>query len=98
MVASAKDTEGYPAFPGARSRRATFGLHASSRGRDACVGDLHVAAVTANAPRAVHFTRATPGIPVALAGVGRREHVTANPAAASLPRLSREAHLRPYRQ
>lgn len=51
-----------------------------------------------NAQRAIQFTRSTPGIAVALVGMGRREHVTENLGVAKLIPLSREAYQRLYRQ
>jgi aryl-alcohol dehydrogenase-like predicted oxidoreductase len=41
-----------------------------------------------DAVRAIQFTRSTPGIAVALVGMGRREHVLENIAVAKTPRLS----------
>lgn len=49
-----------------------------------------------DAQRAIQFTRSTPGIEVALVGMGRREHVEENLGAARVPPLSREQYQRLY--
>ena len=46
--------------------------------------------LTANAQRAIQFTRSTPGISVALVGMGQREHVLENIGVAAVPPLDRE--------
>ena len=51
-----------------------------------------------NAQRAIQFTRSTPGISVALAGMGRRGHVLENLGVAAAPPMGREAYQRLYRQ
>lgn len=50
-----------------------------------------------DAQRAIQFTRSTPGISVALVGMGRREHVLENLGVAKIPPAPREAYLRLYR-
>lgn len=50
-----------------------------------------------DAQRAIQFTRSTPGIAVALVGMGRREHVLENLGVARVPPVSREQYLRLYR-
>ena len=50
-----------------------------------------------NAQRAIQFTRSTPGIAVALAGMSRREHVIENAGVARVPPLTPEQYLRIYR-
>jgi aryl-alcohol dehydrogenase-like predicted oxidoreductase len=54
-------------------------------------------ALDSDAQRAIQFTRSTPGISVALVGMGRREHVEENLRIASIPPASREEYLRFYR-
>ncbi len=49
-----------------------------------------------DAQRAIQFTRSTPGIAVALVGMGRPEHVRENLAIAKAPPASREQYLRLY--
>lgn len=49
-----------------------------------------------DAQRAIQFTRSTPGIAVALVGMGRREHVLANLGVAGVPPVAREEYLRLY--
>lgn len=49
-----------------------------------------------NAQRAIQFTRSTPGIAVALVGMGRREHVLENIAVARIPPAARDRYLRLY--
>jgi aryl-alcohol dehydrogenase-like predicted oxidoreductase len=51
--------------------------------------------LSTNAQRAIQFTRSTPGISVALAGMGRRGHVVENLGVAKVPPLGREAYPRP---
>jgi aryl-alcohol dehydrogenase-like predicted oxidoreductase len=51
-----------------------------------------------NAQRAIQFSRSTPGIRVALVGMGRREHVAENLGVAMVSPLDREAYQRLYRQ
>jgi aryl-alcohol dehydrogenase-like predicted oxidoreductase len=53
--------------------------------------------LSTDAQRAIQFTRSTPGISVALVGMGRREHVVENLGVAKAPPLSREQYLRLYR-
>ncbi|HEX3877746.1 MAG TPA: aldo/keto reductase [Bryobacteraceae bacterium] len=48
------------------------------------------------AQRAIQFTRSTPGISVALVGMGRREHVEENIGVAQTPPAAREQYLRLY--
>ena len=50
-----------------------------------------------DAQRAIQFTRSTPGISVALVGMGRRAHVVENLGVAKVPPVGREAYLRLYR-
>jgi aryl-alcohol dehydrogenase-like predicted oxidoreductase len=50
-----------------------------------------------NAQRAIQFARSTPGISVALAGMGRWEHVVENLGVAKVPPVGRDAYLRLYR-
>jgi len=50
-----------------------------------------------DAQRAIQFTRSTPGIAVALVGMGRRAHVLENLGVASVPPVEREEYLRLYR-
>ncbi len=49
-----------------------------------------------DAQRAIQFSRSTPGITVALAGMGKREHVLANLGVARVPPVSREQYQRLY--
>jgi aryl-alcohol dehydrogenase-like predicted oxidoreductase len=49
-----------------------------------------------DAQRAIQFTRSTPGVEVALVGMGRREHVLANVGVARVPPLTREGYQRLY--
>jgi aryl-alcohol dehydrogenase-like predicted oxidoreductase len=49
-----------------------------------------------DAQRAVQFTRSTPGISVALVGMGRREHVLENLGVAGVPPATREQYQRLY--
>jgi aryl-alcohol dehydrogenase-like predicted oxidoreductase len=49
-----------------------------------------------NAQRAIQFTRSTPGISVALVGMGRREHVLENLGVATVPPVDRVAYQRLY--
>jgi aryl-alcohol dehydrogenase-like predicted oxidoreductase len=51
-----------------------------------------------DAQRAIQFTRSTPGISVALVGMGRREHVLENIGVAAAPPMGREAYQRLYRR
>lgn len=51
-----------------------------------------------NAQRAIQFTRSTPGISVALVGMGRREHVAENLGVAKVAPVDREAYQRLYRR
>jgi aryl-alcohol dehydrogenase-like predicted oxidoreductase len=53
--------------------------------------------LASDAQRAIQFTRSTPGIAVALVGMGRREHVVENLGVAPVPPLGRAAYLRLYR-
>ena len=50
-----------------------------------------------NAQRAIQFTRSTPGITVALVGMGRCRHVVENLGVARVPPLGREAYMKLYR-
>jgi len=50
-----------------------------------------------DAQRAIQFTRSTPGIAVALVGMGRREHVLHNLGVAKVPPAPREQYLQLYR-
>ena len=50
-----------------------------------------------NAQRAIQFTRSTPGITVALVGMGRREHVIENLGVARVPPAPPAQYLRIYR-
>jgi aryl-alcohol dehydrogenase-like predicted oxidoreductase len=54
--------------------------------------------LSTDAQCAIQFTRSTPGTPVALAGMGRTEHVAENLGVAMVPPLDREAYQRLYRQ
>jgi len=49
-----------------------------------------------NAQRAIQFTRSTPGISVALVGMGRRQHVVENLGVAKVPPAARKEYLRLY--
>jgi len=49
-----------------------------------------------NAQRAIQFTRSTPGIPVALVGMSRPEHVLENLGVARVSPATREQYLRLY--
>jgi aryl-alcohol dehydrogenase-like predicted oxidoreductase len=49
-----------------------------------------------DAQRAIQFTRSTPGISVALVGMGRREHVEENLGVAQVPPAAPEEYLRLY--
>ena len=49
-----------------------------------------------DAQRAIQFTRSTPGISIALVGMGRREHVLENLGVAKVPPAAREEYLRLY--
>jgi len=51
-----------------------------------------------NAQRAIQFTRSTPGISVALVGMGRREHVMENLGVAKVPAVGRDEYQRLYRR
>jgi len=51
-----------------------------------------------NAQRAIQFTRSTPGISVALVGMGRREHVVENLGVAKVPPVDRETWQRLYQR
>jgi aryl-alcohol dehydrogenase-like predicted oxidoreductase len=50
-----------------------------------------------DAQRAIQFTRSTPGIAVALVGMGQPEHVTENLGVARVPPATREQYLQLYR-
>ena len=52
--------------------------------------------LSSDAQRAIQFTRSTPGITVALAGMSNREHVRDNLGVASVPPATREQYLRFY--
>jgi aryl-alcohol dehydrogenase-like predicted oxidoreductase len=52
--------------------------------------------LTTDAQRAIQFTRSTPGISVALVGMGRREHVVENLGVSRVPPLRRDAYVRLY--
>ena len=54
--------------------------------------------LTTNAQRAIQFTRSTPGISVALVGMGKPGHVTENLGVAKVPPLDRETYDRLYRR
>jgi aryl-alcohol dehydrogenase-like predicted oxidoreductase len=49
-----------------------------------------------DAQRAIQFTRSTPGISVALVGMGRRQHVLENLGVAKVPPAARQEYLRLY--
>ena len=49
-----------------------------------------------DAQRAIQFTRSTPGVSVALVGMGRREHVAENLGVAGAPPLTEDEYLRLY--
>jgi predicted aldo/keto reductase-like oxidoreductase len=51
-----------------------------------------------NAQRAIQFTRSTPGISVALVGMGQREHVLENLGVAQVPPLSRDVYQQLYQR
>ena len=53
--------------------------------------------LASDAQRAIQFTRSTPGIAVALVGMGRREHVLHNLGVAKVPPATREEYLQLYR-
>jgi aryl-alcohol dehydrogenase-like predicted oxidoreductase len=50
-----------------------------------------------DAQRAIQFTRSTPGIAVALVGMGKLAHVVENLGVAKVPPVTREEYLRLYR-
>jgi aryl-alcohol dehydrogenase-like predicted oxidoreductase len=50
-----------------------------------------------DAQRAIQFARSTPGIAVALVGMGRREHVLHNLGVAHVPPATRDQYLQLYR-
>jgi aryl-alcohol dehydrogenase-like predicted oxidoreductase len=50
-----------------------------------------------DAQRAIQFTRSTPGISVALVGMGRKEHVLHNLGVAGAPPATRDQYLQLYR-
>jgi aryl-alcohol dehydrogenase-like predicted oxidoreductase len=52
--------------------------------------------LSSDAQRAIQFTRSTPGITVALAGMSNREHVRDNLGVAAVPPATREQYLRFY--
>ena len=52
--------------------------------------------LSSSAQRAIQFTRSTPGISVALVGMGRREHVLENLGVAKVQPLDRDAYQRLY--
>ncbi len=52
--------------------------------------------LASDAQRAIQFTRSTPGIAVALVGMGQREHVLANLGVARVAPVGREQYLRLY--
>jgi len=52
--------------------------------------------LTTNAQRAIQFTRSTPGISVALVGMGQRAHVLENMGVAAAPPLDCEAYQQLY--
>jgi len=52
--------------------------------------------LASDAQRAIQFTRSTPGIAVALVGMGRRQHVEENLGVARVPPAPREQYLRLY--
>jgi aryl-alcohol dehydrogenase-like predicted oxidoreductase len=54
--------------------------------------------LSTNAQRAIQFTRSTPGISVALAGMSQRAHVLENLGVAAVRPMGREAYQRLYRQ
>jgi aryl-alcohol dehydrogenase-like predicted oxidoreductase len=58
----------------------------------------HMPGLTTNAQRAIQFTRSTPGISVALVGMGQREHVLENLGVAGVSPLDRETYERLYRR
>jgi aryl-alcohol dehydrogenase-like predicted oxidoreductase len=60
------------------------------------VGEL-LPGLATDAQRAIQFTRSTPGIAVALVGMGRPEHVAENLAVARVPPVTREQYLQLYR-
>ena len=53
--------------------------------------------LASDAQRAIQFTRSTPGIAVALVGMGRREHVLHNLGVANVPPAARDRYLQLYR-
>jgi aryl-alcohol dehydrogenase-like predicted oxidoreductase len=60
------------------------------------VGEL-LPGLATDAQRAIQFTRSTPGIAVALVGMGRPEHVVENLGVARVPPATREQYLQLYR-
>jgi aryl-alcohol dehydrogenase-like predicted oxidoreductase len=52
--------------------------------------------ISDSALKAIQFTRSTPGVSVALVGMSRSEHVTANLGIAAIPPLTREQYMRFY--
>jgi len=57
---------------------------------------MHASAEATNAQRAIQFTRSTPGISVALVGMGHSEHVLENLGVAQFQPLDRDACQRLY--
>jgi aryl-alcohol dehydrogenase-like predicted oxidoreductase len=53
-------------------------------------------ALECDSQRAIQFTRSTPGIAVALVGMGKREHVLENLGVARVPPVAREDYVRLY--
>ena len=53
--------------------------------------------LSTDAQRAIQFTRSTPGISVALVGMGCREHVEENMGLAGVATLAGEEYLKLYR-
>jgi aryl-alcohol dehydrogenase-like predicted oxidoreductase len=58
--------------------------------------ERHLPGLDTAAQRAIQFTRSTPGIAVALTGMGRREHVLENVGVARVPPATREQYQRLY--
>jgi aryl-alcohol dehydrogenase-like predicted oxidoreductase len=52
--------------------------------------------LSTDAQRAIQFTRSTPGIAVALVGMGRREHVVENLGVARVPPVDPRQYRRFY--
>jgi hypothetical protein len=86
----------YAEYRDAGFYRTILDLQVSSLGIGTYLGELLPGPATA-AQRAIQFTRSTPGIAVALVGMGRPEHVQENLGVAHRPLATAEEYLRLYR-